>query len=79
MRNLRFVSRADFLHSDFLEPDALKAGACKRHQRPLPKKHRHDVHMKLVDESRVQELLVTPPATRTAFSWAIADSTPSAT
>jgi len=51
-------SRADFLHVDFLEPDALKAGAFKRPTRPMPKNSRHDINMKLVSsESRIQELL----------------------
>src|SRR5258707_12747734 len=54
-------SRADFLHADFLrldflEPDALKAGAFKRPETGA-QKYRHDINMKLVDESRIQELL----------------------
>jgi hypothetical protein len=39
-------SRADFLHIDFLEPDALKAGAFKRSETDA-QKYRHDISMKL--------------------------------
>jgi hypothetical protein len=31
-------------------------------RRPRPKKYRHDINMKLVDESRIQELLGYPDA-----------------
>lgn len=48
-------SRADFLHADFLEPDALQAGAFKRPETGA-QRYRHDINMKLVDESSIEEL-----------------------
>jgi hypothetical protein len=81
-------SRAEFLHVDLLEPDALKAGAFKRPETDT-QKYRHDINRKLVDESCIQELLRYADGRRplelsyrgrqAAFAWAIADSIPSVT
>jgi hypothetical protein len=49
-----FLDHDSFDH-DFLEPDALKARPFKRPE-TAPQKYRHDINVKLVDESRLQEL-----------------------